>query len=103
MDNISKKSRKESQPVESKETSAEPNRGPVRTVRVNDVSASIWSREVTVKGVLKTFHSVSFERSYKTNDGEYKYSRSFDPETLPRLIEAIHQVEAAMKELQPTA
>ena len=94
MENATKKNRKES-------PSAEPKNGPVRIIRLNDVSASIWAREVSVKGVPKTFHSVTFERSYKLDDSAYKYTRSFDPQSLPRLVEVIRQTEATLKELHP--
>ena len=71
------------------------------TLRVDDVSASIWPRSITVKGVAKTLYSVTFERSYKT-EFAYKYTRSFDPQSLPRLVEVIRQTEAALKELRPS-
>ena len=94
MDNTSTKARKES-------PSAEPKAGPVRVIRIQDISASIWPRSVTVKGVPKTLHSATFERSYQTKDGDYKYTRSFDPQSLPRLVEVIQQADATMRELQP--
>lgn len=96
MDNTTKRPRKDS----TAPAAAKP--GPVQVIRVDDVSASIWARSVTVKGVPKTLHSATFERSYKTNEFEYKYTRSFDPRSLPRLIEVIQRAEAAMKDLQPS-
>lgn len=94
MDNSTPKKRKDST------ASAEPKTGPVRIIRVHDVSASIWPRSVTVQGVPQTLYSATFERSYQTKDGAYKYTRSFDPQTLPRLVEVIQQTAAALNDLR---
>ncbi len=64
---------------------------PVTTIWVDDVGASVWGRDVLVKGKPVTYFSVSLERSYRDRDGVRKYSRSFDADTLPRVIEACQQ------------
>ena len=65
--------------------------GPMTTLWVDDVGASIWSREVTVKGEPITYYAVSLERSYRDRDGIRKYSKSFDMEHLPKVIEVCKQ------------
>ncbi|MFO0935749.1 MAG: hypothetical protein U0798_04425 [Gemmataceae bacterium] len=57
------------------------------TLWSGDVGASIWSRLVTVKGEPITYYSVSFERSYRDRDGNRKYSKSFDMEHQPKVME----------------
>ena len=78
--------RKESKP-DASPVVEKPN-SPVTTIWVDDVGASVWTRDVQVKGQPVTFYSVSLERSYRDRDGVRKYSRSFDLDTLPRVIEA---------------
>ena len=36
---------------------------------MDDVNATIWPREVTVKGGLTTFYSITFERSFRDGNG----------------------------------
>src|SRR5689334_300709 len=59
---------------------------PTQTFRVEDVSCSIWAREYTVQGKLRTFYSCTFERSYKARDGGYRYTKSFDLDSLGKLV-----------------
>ena len=53
-------------------------RRPIQSIRIGDVSASVWSREFAVQGQMRTFRSVTFERSYKDRDGSWKYTKTFD-------------------------
>ncbi len=71
-------------------------RKPVRTIRVNDCSASIWAREAVVKGEPKTFYSVTLERSYKDRDGGWKYTRSFDADSLGTVVALCQQASEAI-------
>ena len=75
-------------------------RKPVQTIRVDDCSASIWEREFTVKGKPTKFISISFERSYKDRDGAWKYTKSFDPESLGAIVNLCQQASEAIKSLQ---
>lgn len=68
-------------------------RGPVHTIRIGEVSASVWSREHVVQGQPRTFYSATFERSYKTRDGAWGYSRSFDPDSFGHLISVIQKAD----------
>ena len=77
---------------------------PVATIRVEDCSASIWSREYLIKGQPTAFHSITFERSYKDRDGRYHYTKSFDANSLPHIATLVQQTAAAIADMkQPTA
>jgi hypothetical protein len=75
-------------------------RKPVQTIRVDDCSASLWEREFTVKGKPTKFISISFERSYKDRDGAWKYTKSFDPESLGAIVNLCQQASEVIKSLQ---
>ena len=62
--------------------SAGESRGPVKQFREGDVSASVFARERNGT----TFHSVSFTRSYKDRDGQWKYTKNFDVDDLGKLV-----------------
>lgn len=64
---------------------------PLKNIRVEDVSASIWPREVMVKGTPTTFYSVTFERSFRDGNGRWRYSRYFDLNDLGKVITAAQQ------------
>lgn len=66
-------------------------RRPIQSFREGDVSASVWAREVLVKGKPATFHSVSVERSYRDRDGAYRYTRNFDASDLGALMSVIQR------------
>jgi hypothetical protein len=64
-------------------------KAPVARVKVRNVQAAIWSRS-TEKG---TFFDVSFQRGYKTPDGNWRNSHSFD---LDGLLALQHTVKLAI-------
>jgi hypothetical protein len=66
-------------------------RRPVHTLRLDDCSASVWAREVTTQGAPRTFYSVTLERSYKDRDGTWKYVKSFDAESLGKVMSLCQQ------------
>lgn len=72
---------------------------PIDTVRIGDVSGSIWGRDVTVQGQPRTFYSASFERQYRTRDGGFGYSKSFDADTFGTLIAVIEKTDEYIKRL----
>jgi hypothetical protein len=76
--------------------SQDAGRKPVATIRVDDCSASIWAREHLVQGNPKVFYSITIERSYKDRDGRYRYTRSFDPESLGKLVSLCQQASEAI-------
>ena len=70
------------------------------TIRVDDCSASIWAREFVVQGQPKTFWSVTLERSYKDRDGAWKYTRSFDSDSLGKIVSLCQQASETINGLQ---
>ena len=68
------------------DASQEVKRKPVHTIRQDDCSASVWVREHLVRGQLTKFWSVTLERSYKDRDGSWKYTKTFDSESLGTIV-----------------
>ena len=75
-------------------------RQPIKTIRVDDCSLSIWVREATVRREALKFYSCSFERSYKDRDGSWKYTKSFDWESLGKIVTLCQQASEAIQALQ---
>ena len=84
----------------SKDAAVPEKRGPYKSLRVEDVSASIWARERQISGEIVVFYSVTFERSYRDAAGKYGYSRSFDPDDLGALMSLCRQAGDYVLELQ---
>src|SRR4051812_24009672 len=87
-------------PVKEDSTSQEAKRRPEATIREDDCSASIWRREFVVKSQPKAFYSVTLERSYKDRDGAWKYTRSFDSESLGKIVSLCQQASETIERLQ---
>lgn len=83
-----------------KQVSPEAKRRPLETVRVGDCSASIWAREYPVQGAPKTFYSVTLERSYKDRNGAWKYTGSFDADSLGSVVSLCQQADDKIRGLQ---
>ena len=81
----------------------EAKRKPVATLRVEDCSASVWAREALVQGQPKIFYSVTLERSYKDRDGAWRYTRSFDANSLGKLGSLCQEAAEAIAALEETA
>lgn len=75
-------------------------RKPVATIRADDCSASVWAREHVVQGTPKTFYSVTLQRSYKDRDGAWKYTKSFDAESLGKIVSLCQQASETIHGLQ---
>jgi hypothetical protein len=73
---------------------------PLKTFLHDDVSASVFCREHTVRGGMQTFYSVSFSRSYKDTDGTRKYVKTFNPEDLGKVAIVAEQASAYIHALQ---
>lgn len=71
--------------------SPDAKRKPVATIRAEDCSASVWAREYVSQGKPKVFYSVTLERSYKDPSGAWKYTKSFDSESLGKVISLCQQ------------
>src|SRR5437870_3323058 len=75
-------------------------RMPLRTIRDEDCSVSIWAREHDVQGEPTTFYSLTFERSYVTKEGVRKWTNSFSPEDAVKVISLAQRADAMIAELR---
>ena len=75
-------------------------RQPIKTLRIEDCSASIWVREAQIRGELQKFYSVSFERSYKDRDGSWKYTKSFDFDSLGKIVQLCQMAQEEIQSLR---
>ena len=73
---------------------------PVKSFRIGDCSASIWGREFVAQGQPRVFYSVTLERSYKDRDGAWKYTKSFDLDSLGSVVALCQQASEAIAALQ---
>lgn len=97
---MDKKKSAKFEPVKEVTASQEAKRSPVRTLREADCSASIWAREVTAQGAKRVYFSVTLERSFKDPTGQYRYTKTFDPESLPKIVLLCQKAQEAIDELQ---
>ena len=92
-------------PEETAATEAAPaaKKLPLKTLRVDDCSASIWARDYIVRGKMRTFLSCTFERSYKDRNGAWKYTHSFDSDSLGKLVTLCQQASEVIHTIQQQA
>lgn len=69
----------------------EAKRKPIKSLREGDVSVSIWARNQVIRGEPRTFYSVTFERSYKDRDNTWRYTRTFDIDSLGHVVSLAEQ------------
>jgi hypothetical protein len=86
-------------PAKEENPSQDAKRKPAATLRADDVSASVWAREFVVQGQPKTFYSVTLERSYKDRDGAWKYTKSFDADSLGKIVSLCQQASETINGL----
>jgi hypothetical protein len=67
----------------------EENRAPVKVLRIDDVSVSIFKRNA--RG--RDYYSVSLSRSYKDSSGVWRYTKSFDFEDLGKIVSLCQQAD----------
>jgi hypothetical protein len=60
---------------------------PIARINQSPITASIWHNEQDGR----SFYSVSFQRSFKTETGEWQYSHSFGPRDLLLLAKVADQ------------
>ncbi len=72
------------------------NRRPIETRRFDRVHVAIWRHESANADCDGTFHTVSFSRSIRADDGNWRKVTSFTARDLPHLALA---VDWAMREL----
>lgn len=94
------KKRKQAPQADAKEQpTQDAKKRPLKTIRVEDVNATIWPREVMIKGELTVFYSVTFERSYRDAAGQWRYTRYFDVNDLGKVVAAAQQASEAIGEM----
>jgi len=95
---MNRKTTKDGSTKEQTAVSPDAKRGPIKTISLDNVHASIFMREHVVQGTPRKFWSVSFSRSYKDSTGRYAYSKSFDLDDLGRLVTVATQAADYMRE-----
>lgn len=75
---------------------ADAAKGPVKTFRIDDVSASVFAHQ-RKGGAL---YSVSFSRSYKDRAGVRKYVKFFGIEDFPAIGGVLKQADEYVRSLQ---
>ena len=74
--------------TKAEDSSKEEKKGPIKSFRSEGgVSVSIWAREY--KG--RVYHSCSFERSFKSAQGEWRYSHYFGIDELGQVCALAQQ------------
>jgi hypothetical protein len=74
--------------------------GPIKVFKVDDVSASVFSRIHSVNGEDVTFYSVSFSRSYRESSGVRKYVKTFNIEDLLKVVTVAQECDEFVHKLQ---
>ena len=72
---------------------------PIRTFRVDNVSAAVWARTV-VRAETFTVYSITFETHFEDSNGNEKYGGFFRPNELPKIVSLCRQAEEYITELQ---
>ena len=63
----------------------------LKVFRIDDVSASVFTRDRQIRGETRTFYSVTFSRSYKDSAGQWRYTKWFDVEDLGKIVSVAQQ------------
>jgi hypothetical protein len=90
-------------PAKAEAPSQDAKRVPEKSFRVEDCSASVWTREVEIRGKPTIFRTITFERSYKDRDGAWRYTKSFDPESLGKMVTLCQQASEYITDRQQEA
>ncbi len=90
---------KKNKGVSPETSAAEAAKGPIKVFLIDDVSASIFSREHLSNGEMRTFYSVSFSRSYKDSDGKRVYAKTFNLEDLGKVVAVSQQADEFIRKL----
>lgn len=80
--------------------SQEAKRMPEKSFRVDDCSASVWAREHVVQGKPRVFRTITLERSFKDRDGAWRYTKSFDSDSLGKIVTLCQQVDEYIADLR---
>lgn len=67
-------------------TSSPGNSGPERKIRSGAISATVWNNEQDSPQGKISYKTVSFERSYKDKNGQWKTTSSLRSADIPRAV-----------------
>jgi hypothetical protein len=90
--------KKKSAPAESAADGQPAANGPVKVFVIDDVSASVFAREVPMRGENRTFYSVSFSRSYRDSGGSRRYVKTFNLEDLGKVVSVAQQSDEYIRQ-----
>ncbi|HZZ28992.1 MAG TPA: hypothetical protein VFE46_13405 [Pirellulales bacterium] len=96
------KQKKEVKPAPAPVEEPSSNR-PIKVFVIDDVAASIFTRERSVKGQILTFYNVSFSRSYRDAAGAKKYVKTFDLEDLGKVVAVAQQADEFIRSIREAA
>ena len=96
------KRKEQSQTTATADTPDQKKNPPIKVFVVEDVSASVFSREYTVKGEMRTFYSVSFSRSYRDSSGNRRYVKTFNLEDLGKVVHVCQEADDYIRGLLKT-
>jgi len=89
MESNKKGSRKEPSP--SHDAKATASKKPIKIIRADDVSVSIFAHERETNGINRVNYSCSFQRSYKDSSGEWKRTQWFGLDDLGKVVTCAQQ------------
>jgi len=72
---------------------------PIKVLRVEDVSVSIFAHEREAADGKRVNYSCSFQRSYKDSAGEWKRTQWFGLDDLGRLVSCAQQADEYLRSL----
>lgn len=76
---------------------------PLETFFLDDVSASVFPRDVKTKNGMRTFYGVSFSRSYRDSKGTRRYVKTFNQEDLGKVVTVAQKADDFIRKLQTVA
>jgi len=91
MDANKKASRKEATGSHDAKPMAGTKKLPIKVIRAEDVSVSIFSHERETNGVKRVNYSCSFQRSYKDSTGVWKRTQWFGQDDLSDVMTCAQQ------------
>jgi hypothetical protein len=80
-------------------TAAPAANGPIKVFLIDDISSSVFAREVPTKAGQRTFYSVSFSRSFVDSKGVRQYVKTFDREDLGKVAQVAQQADEYVRQL----
>lgn len=69
---------------------------PSKVFKCGPIRASLWANSRVVEGHMVQILSVTLDRVYK-NGEEWKYSRSFSIEDLPKIVFAVEEIYKSLR------